>query len=73
MDGSEILESGQLTSMNTNWKIVGFFDLDGDHATDLVMRNTRGTVYAGFVNGLVISSHGLITSLDEDWVIVNPR
>jgi hypothetical protein len=73
MDGSEIVASGQLASMNTNWQIVGFVDLDGDHTTDLVMRNNRGTVYAGFVDGLNIFSNGLITSLDEDWVFVNPR
>ena len=68
MNGSVIANSGRLTSNGnivappSSWSVANVGDFNGDGQTDILWRNTNGTVAEWTMNGSVISSSGLITS-----------
>jgi hypothetical protein len=53
-----------------SWRIAGIGDLDGNGKDDIVWRNTTtGTVAAWLMNGLAVSSSGVIGGVPTNWII----
>ena len=73
MAGAEIVEHGSLGSIGTGWSNVGLLDLDGDNNRDLIWRRNDGRVRVGFLDGISSMSTESITTLNDNWVFVNPR
>jgi hypothetical protein len=73
MAGAEIVEHGSLGSIGTGWTNVGLLDLDGDDNRDLIWRQNDGRVRVGFLDGISSMSTESITTLNGNWVFVNPR
>jgi hypothetical protein len=64
--GSGIITSG----VPLEWAIESIVDLDGDGNADIVYRNTTtGHVSASLMNGLVVSTSGLIANVPLVWEI----
>jgi hypothetical protein len=72
MQSSGYLYNGQ--AVDTNWKIVGVFDLDSDGKPDLIWQNqSTGQLYYWLMNGVTLQSHGFLLNgqaINTSWKIV---
>jgi alpha-tubulin suppressor-like RCC1 family protein len=73
MNGTTILagEGYVRTVADTNWKIAGIGDFDGDGKSDILWRNTStGENYIYLMNGTTIAGEGYIrTVADQNWQV----
>jgi C1A family cysteine protease len=71
LSGGGYLYNGQ--AVDTNWKIVGVFDIDGDGQTDLIWQNqSTGQLYYWLMNGVTQSGGGYLYNgqpIDTNWKV----
>jgi len=82
MNGSTIESAGYLTyqgktvDLNPAWSVGGIGDFNGDNKSDVLLRNTNGTLADWSMNGSTIDSaqdvsfHGATVTLPSSWSIV---
>jgi hypothetical protein len=81
MNGSSITSSSSFTSSGSavnpdlSWRIAGAGDFDGDGKSDLLWRNTSGSLALWTLNGSTITGSGFVTSggapvnPDPNWTV----
>jgi serralysin len=82
MNGSTIESAGYLTyqgktvDLSSAWSVAGIGDFNGDDKSDVLLRNTNGTLADWSMNGSTIDSaqdvsfHGATVTLPSSWSIV---
>lgn len=82
MKGNSIMSSGFITSGGVvvtpgpTWSVAGISDFNGDGNSDVLWRNTDGTLADWSMNGTTIMSsgvlnfHGLVVRPDASWSVV---
>jgi hypothetical protein len=82
MDGSTIEPAGNLTyqgntvDLSADWSVAGIGDFNGDNKSDVLLRNTNGTLGEWFMSGSTIDSaqgisfDGAPVTLPSSWSIV---
>jgi subtilisin family serine protease len=74
MNGAQVLQSGGLGAVPTNWQIVGQADFNGDGKYDLLWRDTTtGAIAIWFLNGTQVVSTASIATVPNTWQIVGVR
>jgi hypothetical protein len=69
MNGTAIASTMVVSSVATNWSIVGTGDFDGDGKTDILWRDTAGDLAIWFMNGTAISSAGSLGNVPQAWSV----
>lgn len=76
MNGASMTNASYLVPSNagdTNWRIVGSGDFNGDGLEDLVFQHTDGTLAVWFMKGIAMQSAVLINPKnpgDRNWIVV---
>jgi hypothetical protein len=71
MNGAQVLQSGGLGTVASNWQIVGQRDFNHDHKFDLLWRDgTSGAVAIWLLNGLQVAQAGGLGAVASNWTIV---
>jgi hypothetical protein len=70
MNGLQVLQTGSLGAVPSNWIVAETGDFDGDGRTDILWRDTSGgTAAIWFMNGLAVSSSAAVGTVTTDWTI----
>jgi hypothetical protein len=70
MSGAQVVQSGGLGTIATNWTLVGQRDFNGDGSHDLLWRDGNGTVAMWLLSGMQIKGSGSLGSVPTSWSIV---
>jgi hypothetical protein len=73
MDGLVLAQGAILGTIPGSWTLMGTGDLNGDGKSDIVWRNTDGTVAAWLMDGATLAQAGGFGVITADWIMQSSR
>jgi FG-GAP-like repeat len=63
------MTGANVTTITADWSIAGIDDFNGDGKSDLLFRNTNGSVAEWQMNGSTVTATATVGSAPTDWKI----
>ena len=69
MNGSQILANPIVSLVPTDWTIAGVGDFNADGMSDILWRESGGSVAAWLMNGKIVSNSPLVGMAATNWTV----